>query len=1085
MEAKIRAAGSFSNTTAQETDPPESFPLHFAQERLWFFSQMYPGNPVHNRYMAVPLFGELNLEKAILALRKITGRHKILRTRFGATQKGLAQIVDLSPEPALQTLDLRLLPSERGREEAAKFTTENLAKPFDLIRGPLFRTMLILIDKHNSWLVLCLSGIISDERSVRLMLKEWASLYSSLVRNRQAALSDPCVQFGEFSREQRLNQSAHTEELRKGLEFWQQKLANASRSLKLPLDRPLPAVETFQGSSVGFTLPPHLMARLRTWREQRRYSLETIILATWVLLLYRYSGQTDLVVGIPGDSRGRRERDAIGCFTNTLITRLDVTANPTLAELVTRVKHVVEEAYEYRNLPIELLYKKLFPNALPGRDPLLQVFCDAGEATPLEFGMSLEGSPASKEGGSVSFSAIHNHTARLELSLKCRWLDARFHGSIEYKSDVFHADNMTRMTQHLVTVIESLIASPHTPIDRVTILPQGERQRLLVTFNDTGSEDSALSFVQLFRNQAARNPNGRAVLFEGRSLSYKELNRETDRFARILLEKGACRGQPVPVYLERGLERVVAMLAVLKAGAIYLPLASHYPRDWLQSILEDPMISLLITHEALVHRIPSNRSRVVHPILDSKEGPGPDHQDSIRSIENDSKTGSILLYTPGPTESPTGVLVCQEALSHLLAWAREVYPVHGEDLFLHQSSCVSDLSILELLWPLSTGAGVVMAGSGSGEDITSRIRLIRENKVAVGFARPNELARILDDPGAGQCTSLKHFFVGGGPVPVALSQAFSSLLDAALHPFYGFAETTVVAATAREKFLGNRRTAPLGRPLTNTRFFILDPHFEPTPIGIAGELFIGGVSLARGYHHRPERTTERFLPDPFSGVPGERLYRTKDLVRYDPNGILEYQGYNGRQVESQGFRVSLSAIETVLHQHASLVDGALAIHPTENMEHCLVAHLIAKGGNTLSKKEWLTFLKDRLPGYMHPAYFMYHERFPQTGDGRLDREAFPAPLPEKEPNGSEYVAPRDPYEAKLGRIWEALLKIDRVGAMDNFFDLGGHSMTTARLIKTIDEEFGIRVELHHFLKIPTLARLAKHIREKASERGRD
>ncbi|MEM7307035.1 MAG: amino acid adenylation domain-containing protein [Planctomycetota bacterium] len=1056
-------------------------PLSPNQERLWVAEQLDPHTVRHCAHRVVAVHGALQPNNFGEALREMSERHGILRSTFTA-KAGRPERRATPMRLVSKHADLRRVPSSQRRATALAHLEAAVSTPLDLGAGPLVHVQVLRMSDTLSWLMIHAHRMVADERSLDLCLAELHALYRARCEGRGATgLAARTATYRAFVlRQRRLVESQRGTQL---LQHWRERLEGAPALLELPTDRPRPAVETHRGEQVVHDVPRPVVAELERWCAARGRTLVDALLAAWSLVIQRHSGQSELVLGTPFDGRGTGEEQLIGSCSSSLALRVDLAGNPTFAELVARVQRVAAEARAHGALPFAVLARELAGAAPRAHHPLFQASFALREEPPEAGDWILDPSLAKRAGGPASDPTerppcVHDGAARLDLALELTRTAAGLSVALEYSTDLFRAATAERLAARLVAALSAVPAEADTPLDRFPILPDDERHELLVKRNASAFDaplDTPLH--RLIEAQVARNPHAAALVFEGQEVSYAELNRRANRLARLLLELGAGPDRAVAIFMQRGVDSVVAMLATFKAGGTYVPLDPIYPGERLHLMLADSGAPVLLTHDALADRVPRGTARVVN--LDAEAERVASRADGDLELAVDPQVGSYVIFTSGSTGRPKGVVLTQRGLVNFLTWWQHAFPLRADDRVLHKTSCAFDPSMFELFWPLLVGARMVIARPGGDRDNGYLVQLIRQQRVTVGFAVPSALLLFLDEPGVEECTTLRYFFTGGEPVPVAVADAFHARLSARLNNIYGPAEATCTVATGEALPQPDARTVPFGFAVGNTQLYVLDANLEPVPIGVAGELYIGGDSVGRGYMKQPGLTADRFVPDPFAQRPGARLYRTGDVVRYRAGGVLESLGRNDNQVKVRGYRIELGEIEALLRRHPALRETAVVVHETETGDKQIVAHLLAEGADRPGRDELHGFLKDELPDYMLPSYFMYHEEFPRTMSGKLERKALPPPP--KEPGlGGEYVAPRDADETRLARIWAEVLSVGRVGVRDNFFELGGHSLTAVAAVKRVRDSYGIDFGLQHFLMAPTVEELARAIRERSS-----
>ena len=1032
---------------------PASFPLSFAQQRLWFIQQLEPESAAYNVPIASRLVGPLDVPALERGLNEVARRHEILRTSFILEDGNPVQVVAAEPNIHLELIDPGELLGAEREAEALRLAQESARRPFDLERGPLLRALLVRLGAEEHLLVLTLHHIVCDAWSLGVLLRELGALYEAYREGLGSPLGELPIQYADFALWQRERLTG--ELLDRELGYWRGQLGGELPVLALPTDRPRPAVQGHRGGRRALLLPELLTEKLKTLGRQEGATLFMTLLASFQALLSRYSGQEDLVVGTPIAGRTRTETEGlIGFFVNTLALRADLSGEPSFRELLGRVRESALGAYAHQEVPFGRLVEELRPGRSLSHAPLFQVMF-ALQNTPRE-GLELEGlrlSPVALDAGTAKFDLTLEAVERGE-ELTCE---------LEYDAELFEAGTAERLLGHYERLLEAAAVDPDRPHSHLPLLTPQEERQLLVEWNDTARDYPTRATIhELFEQQAGRTPEATALECGDERLSYQELNRRANQLAHLLRRRGVGPGVPVGLYLERSAEMLVALLGVLKAGGAYLPLDPSNPQERLGFILEDAQAPVLLTESRLAGQLSSCRAEAIH--LDAVG------QELARETET-APAGVVtaddlayVLYTSGSTGKPKGVEVGHRAVVNLLCAMRERPGLGPRDVMLAVTTLSFDIAGLELLLPVTVGARVVVAGGEDVADGRRLSRLLTESGATVMDGTPATW-RMLIESGWGGDGRLKMMCGGEALAP----ELAAGLLERGgqLWNLYGPTETTIYSTGYRVKAGGR---ILIGRPVANTQIYVLDQRQRPVPVGVAGELYIGGDGLARGYLNRPELTQEKFVPHPFGGEAGARLYRTGDLVRYLSTGELEYLGRIDHQVKIRGFRIELGEIESALSEHAAVAESVVAAGEDGRGERRLVAYVVPAGGAAPAAGELRGHLKKKLPDYMIPSQFVALDKMPRTSSGKVDRRALPAPgRPESE---VEFVAPRNAVERALADVWAEVLGVERVGAHDNFFELGGHSLLATQIISRVRDTFQVDLPLRRLFESPTLAGLA-------------
>jgi amino acid adenylation domain-containing protein len=1008
-----------------------SAPASFAQERLWFLAELEPGNPFYNTPVAVELTGALDVRALEGALTAIVERHEVLRTRLEWQDGALGQVVG-APHAPLERMSVEGLSEEQVLRRAAA----DARRPFELARGPLLRATLYRRSATSHVLLLTLHHAVVDGWSVGVMLKELAALYRAGHAQADASLPPLLIQYGDYATWQRHRMQG---EAAAGLiAHWRGALAGAPQVIELPLDNPRPLQPSFKGGSVSAVLPQELASAVTELGRRESATLFMTLLAAFGTLLARLSGQSDLLLGSPIANRTRHELEAlVGCFVNTLVLRVDLRGDPGFRALLRRVRAFTLDAYAHQDLPFERLVEELKPERRPGRNPLFQAF------------MAVHNAPMPDvELPSLTLRRLDVpvETAKFELSLAFQELPQGLAATLEYDQDLFEAPTAARLLGQLETLLRSAVAEPDRRVSQLPLAGPVERQRL-AAWNDTARAypEAASTLHALVEAQVQRTPAAEAVHFEGETLRYDELNRRANRLAHRLRRLGVGPDARVGVVLERSLEMVVALLATLKAGGAYVPIDPSYPRERVQFLLEDADVPVLLTQERLRGSLPPHQGQTL--CLDGADGQCAAEPDGDPQLTLTPDQLAYVIYTSGSTGQPKGAMNTHGAICNRLLWMQEAYGLDGSDRVLQKTPFSFDVSVWEFFWPLITGARLIVAAPGAHKDAAALVQTIREQQVTTLHFVPSMLQLFLEEDGAASCTSLRRVVCSGEALACDLQQRFFDRMSAELHNLYGPTEAAVDVTSWACRPRDARRLVPIGHPIANTQIHILDRGLNPLPVGVPGELYIGGVSLARGYLGRPDLTAARFVPDPFSPRPGARLYRTGDLARRLADGSIDFLGRLDQQVKIRGFRIELGEIEAALREHPGVADAALAVRTDAAGDRALVAYVAPRGD--VLPSDLRARLQARLPEHMVPAAFVALGALPLSPNGKLDRAALPAPVAAEPAARRTATDPRNSKEAALVQLWKEILGATELGIDDDFFEWGGDSFKAIRAARSM------------------------------------
>ena len=1036
-------------------------PLSFNQQRWWLLHQLQPDNPALNKAKAIRMRGTPNLEVLQQVLDAVVVRHDVLRTVFTSVDGSPVQVVGASRPVDLPLIDLCGWPEA----EVQRRMRAETHRPFDLSRDLMLRAVLFRLDVEEYVLLLVTHHITSDGWSREVLFRELVSLYEALSLGKAPALPELPIRYTDFARWQR--QWLMGQVLASQLGYWKQQLADGPPPLELPTDRPRPAVPTYRGASESLLLPPSLAQALTALSQQEQATLFMTLLAAFQTLLGRYTGQADVAVGTPIAGRSRVETERlIGVFVNTLVLRTDLSGNPTFRELLRQVRQVALGAYAHQDLPFAKLVEELRPERSLTHNPLFQVM------------FVLQNMPRetlAMPGLTLSRLEVESGTAMFDWTLTLVEGVDGLHATLEYDTDLFEAATIEHVLGHYRTLLEGVVADPDRGLADLPLLTGGERQRLLVEWNRTATDYPRDRCVhQLFETQVERTPEAVAVVFGEQQLSYRELNARANQLAHRLRCLGVGPDGLVGVCMERSLELVVALLGVLKAGGAYVPLDPEHPSERLAFMVLDAQPPVILTQSYLLHRLPAPTVSVV--CLD-RDGPALALESTaVPRVALAPGHLAYVIYTSGSTGQPKGAMNTHHGICNRLLWMQQAYRLTPADRVLQKTPYSFDVSAWEFFWPLSAGARLVLARPGGHREPHYLASLIETEQITICHFVPSMLRAFLEEPGLQpRCRSLREVFCSGEALSEDLPERFFAQMSAGLHNLYGPTEAAIdVTFWACKR--GSSGRIPIGRPVANTKVYVLDQRLQPVPVGVSGELYIGGVQLARGYLNRPELTAERFLPNPFT--PGERLYRTGDQVRWRPDGNLEFLGRLDQQVKLRGFRIELGEVEAVLGQHPQVREAVVLLREDHPGDQHLVAYVVSREEEAPEPGRLRDFLRDKLPEYMVPSAFVMLPRLPLTTNGKVDRRALPPPDRNRPELDQTYVAPRTPVEELLAALWAEALGVERVGIHDNFFARGGHSLLATRVLSRVQQACGVELPLRALFETPTIAGLALAIVER-------
>jgi amino acid adenylation domain-containing protein len=1058
LEKRLRGeSGPDSRDSIPRREGREHPPLSFAQQRLWFLNRLEPWSVAYNEFEIDSIAGAVDVVLLERSLNEVVRRHEILRTVFLEEEGQPFQVILPDMTLALPVVDIEGLPELVRQAEMRRLAAKVARQPFDLARGPLLRMVLLRLGKEELALLWAMHHIICDGWSMGIFIREMMALYVAFSQGLPSSLPELLIQYADFAAWQR--NWLQGEVLERQLAYWQERLDGTSGVLELPVDHPRPPVPTYQGATRPFALSEALTGALRDLCQRERVTLFMVLLAAFDVLLWRYTGQEDILVGSPVAGRNWVEtEELIGLFINTLVLRVDLSGNPSFRELLGQAREVTLEAYAHQDLPFEVLVGALRLERDTSRAPLAQVLFSHQVIPDLAQDPSRSGASEFRGG------------ARVDLELQVMEHSADVSGYLLYNTDIFDDETIARLLDHFKVLLESIVANPDRRIVDLPLLAESERQQLLVAWNDTEMGYSRERCVhEMFEEQAARTPDKVAVVFAEQNLTYRNLSQRANQLGHYLQRVGVGPGVSVGICVERSLDMVVGVLGILKAGGNYVPLDPAHPDDRLAYILEDSQAPILLTQQQVFDEKDFSGYGGQVILLDEMWRTISREPEAVPASQVSSQNLAYTIYTSGSTGRPKGVQILHRAVVNFLTSMSWRPGFASEDVLLAVTTLCFDIAGLEIFLPLVTGGREVLLGREDaleGRKLAARLTDCGATKMQ---ATPATWQLLLESgwQGSEKLTAL----CGGEAFPRQLA---NRLIDkvAEVWNMYGPTETTIWSSIYPVG-AGNG-AIPIGRPVANTQFYVLNEHLEPAPIGVWGELYIGGDGLARGYPNRPRLTAEKFVPNPFGDKEGARLYRTGDVVRYLSNGGVEFLGRVDHQVKVHGHRIELAEIEVTLGQHPAVQQVVVVVQGSEAAKR-LVAYVVATEGQKPTVSDMSRFLGDRLPRYMVPVTFVELDAFPLTPNGKVDRRALPIPDRLRPKLDVAYVAPQSTVERTIAEIWQEALQVEQVGIHDNFFDVGGHSLLLPQMHNKLQAALDGDLSLMDLFNYPTIAALGEYL----------
>ena len=1060
-EATVSASVFNKETAApspvEAAEPVQAVPLTEGQKEIWLVTQLgEDASRAYNESITLSMHGSLNLAAMRTALQGVVSRHDALRITF--SPDGEQQLIHpvMIIEAPLHDLT-HVYESERESQVSALLASE-AQRPFDLVQGPLLRARIIRLEDKYHLLVLTIHHIVTDGWSFGVVLRELRALYTAECQESAWQLPEPMA-FSEYAQREATQQQkpqVTTDDV-----FWLEKFSDAMPVMDLPLDHPRPPVQTYKGAVQHSTIDAALRDELRQLSEQQGSTLFMTLLAGFQALLHRLTGQDDIVIGVAAAGQlSVQGTTLVGYCINMLPLRSKLNGDTTFADYLSSVRKNLLDAHDHQNFSASRLLKQLNLKRDPSRLPIFTVVFNLDQSQPISF-FDLQVEVNLNPNGSSKFDLFFNVTdTPTGLLVDC-----------EYNPDLFEQHTIKRWTEYYQTLLSGVAANPESRSSELPLMSEAERFQLLSGWNNTRKEYSGTNRLhELFEAQVELTPDTAAVIFEDEQLTYRELNRRANQLAHHLRGLGVGRGDVVGICVERSLEMVLGLLAILKAGGAYLPLDPTDPRERLTLMLKDAQSRLVLTQERLPARLPDDAAQLLYLDADAARFAQERTDNPVSDVTAEDL--AYVIYTSGSTGRPKGVMNTHGGICNRLLWMQDAYQLTADDRVLQKTRYNFDVSVWEFFWPLITGASLVLARPAGHRDSAYLALLIAEQQITTLHFVPSMLQVFIGEEGLEQCTCVRRVVCSGEALPFEVQERFFVRHGAELYNLYGPTEAAVDVTHWRCERGTARRTVPIGRPIANTRIYVLDAGLRPVPAGVTGELFIGGTGLARGYLKRPELTAERFIPDAFADEPGTRLYRTGDVARHLPGGEIEFVSRVDHQVKVRGFRVETGEIEVALRAQEGVREAVVITREETGGGKRLVAYVVGEAGHELSGGSLRAALHGRLPDYMVPAAFVVLGELPLTANGKLDRAALPEPDQTRPELGEAYVAPRTPLEEALCAIWSEVLSLERVGVFDNFFDLGGHSLLATGIISRLRSVFQLEMSMRRIFEAPTVAALS-------------
>jgi amino acid adenylation domain-containing protein len=1062
----------------------QPLPLSFSQQRLWFLDQLDPSVPIYNMYDSAGLWKQINIQALQNSFTELVRRHEILRTTFQSVAGVPVQVIAPPSTFPLPIIDLSSLSAEDQEQETSRLKKEDSRWPFDLAEGPLLAAKLLKYHDEHYLLLLAFHHIVMDDWSRKIFYQEMDALYTAFSRGLPSPLPDLTIQYADFAVWQR--EWLQGKVLESYLDYWGEQLKGDLPSLDLPTDRP--RCQSSRGAEGKFVFSRSLTQSIKEFSDREGVTPFMTLAAVYGMLLFRYTGREDIIIGSPIADRNQPEtKDLIGFFLNSLALRMNFSGDPPFRKFLKQVREVCLGAHAHQEVPYEPLLQRLHLTRNLSGSPIFQtmfVLLNTPNVSNSSKGLwETEEERFARDGAPPvngrPFAATRNNgTAKFDLSFVLVEENQVIYGITEYNADFFDHNTIARLVERFEILLESAIKNPEARISELPLMTEAERRKLLAEWSGHEEVFSGGPGVhQLFEAQAERTPDAIAVEFQGERRTYAELNSRANQWARYLQKLGAGPEVMVGIFLERSPEMLAAQLGTLKTGATYVPLDPSYPEKRLALILDDVQVGILVTREFLAAKLPGLAAPIVCIDRELEKIAAESGEKVPCQVSEDGRV--CVLYTSGSTGRPKGVMITQRALLNNTMSAIRDYGLVQSDRVLQFASMSFDTSLEEVYPCLARGATLVLRAEEMLDSFSTFLRCCREQKLTLldlPTAYWHEIVAQLEKEE--MPASVRLVILGGEKALPDKVAAWQKLVGerVVLVNTYGPTEGTIVVTRCNLPGIAAAELAgkevAIGRPIENTKIYVLDPWMQPAPIGIPGELYIGGVALARGYLNRPDLTAERFIADPLSDKPGSRLYRTGDLVRFLPDGNLQYCGRTDHQVKIRGYRIEPGEIEAVLKKHESVKDAVLLVREDHPGIKQLIAYIVLRETAAMVESEVRNFLKPRLPDYMLPSACIFLPMLPLTANGKIDYRALPKPDSSRPHLKGEMARPRTPTEEALLSIWIEILKLDRIGIDENFFDLGGHSLLATQVVSRISDAFQIDMPLRRLFELPTIAELS-------------
>jgi amino acid adenylation domain-containing protein len=1034
-----------------------------SQEYFWLNTQLHPDSPTYNIPSVLNITGPLNIPALEKSINCVINRHEALRMIFSHQTGHLKHHIQKQLILDLEQTDFSKV---RGQEQLKKLINKEIVRPFNLTTGPLIRVHLIHLDKEKYVLLIIIHHIITDLRSKELLGSEISACYNSIVKDKNLPFFEEPVPYSHLISKYKEWISSKAAET--ALDFWRNEVQDHSGLIDLPLDHPRPPVARTNGKAHFFQLGPVEAKKLNKFCRQNATAPFIALLSCFLVLLARYSRQKDIIIGVPLSNRRHYEtKNVVGCFVNILPLAFRLGEDITLMQILHLVRDKLLQAHRQQEMAFHDIVAAVNPSRDASYNPIFQVGFTYEPPMELQF-----------SGLKVETEKWHNQGSQVDLFLNIFEISTNIHGYFEYNADLFDSETIARISNQYKRLVSNLHQKFDNQLREVEILSKDERKKLLVQWNNTSNNYGQVECLnQLFEKQVTRTPENIAVIFNEVHLTYREFNNRANQVAHYLKEMGVGPEDIVGVCMERSLEMVIAIYAICKAGGAYVPLDPEIPQQRLSFIINETKAKVILTQKHLKDKLSSFDGISVN--LDSDWHVIADYPHENPTIKVNPANLAYVIYTSGSTGSPKGVMNEHKGIFNRLMWMQETFKLKQEDKVLQKTPFSFDVSVWEFFWPLFTGATLVVAPPNLHKDPLKLYRIIEEHKITTIHFVPSMLRLFLAIEIAAECKSLKRVFCSGEILTWELKQTFFKRFTCELHNLYGPTEAAVDVSHWQCQPQKSYSKVPIGYPIANTQLYVLDEQLQPVPQGVVGELYIGGVQVARGYLQRDVLTQAAFIPDPFNITSGGNLYKTGDLARYLSNGALEYVGRVDFQVKLNGNRIELMEIEAALCRH-QLINESVAILSEEKEDYQQLAAYLLSNVNSIEELNLTQHLEKMLPYYMIPSHFVLLREFPLTASGKVDRKKLPSPQVKKNVLPLNAIQADIDHVRVVSSIWKKILNMDEIDLQSNFFDNGGNSLLATELAFDLGKKLNIKVPLVKIFQYPTVLTLSGYLKEESS-----